>query len=131
MATVTVRLDDRKIETLFDRPTELRAYMERRVAQTVVVARAEAPTRTHALQRSIGSTYLGGGRWKITASSPHAKFVHEGTRPHLIRVRPGKRTLRFFWLRVGAIVYPVSVKHPGTKANPFLTRAMHQVWDRV
>jgi len=25
----------------------------------------------------------------------------------------------------------VQVNHPGTKANPFLTRAMHKVWDNV
>lgn len=127
---VVVTIYDRKIDALFDRPTELRAYMQRRVEATVIVARAEAPTRTHALQRSIGSTYRGGGRWTISASSPHAKYVHNGTRPHVIRVRPGKHSLRFFWLRVGGVVYPVRVQHPGTKANPFLARAMHQVWDR-
>jgi hypothetical protein len=128
---VTVRIDDRKIESLFDRATELRAFMNLRVAQTVVVARAEAPTKTHALQRSIGSSYHGDGRWRVSATSNHAKFVHEGTKPHLIRVRPGKKSLRFFWVRVGRVVYPVSVRHPGTKPNPFLVRAMHQVWDRV
>jgi hypothetical protein len=128
MAGATVRLDDRKIEGLFDRPGELRAYMERKVAETVVVARAEAPAKTHALQRSIGSTYHGGGRWSVSATSRHAKFVHQGTRPHVIRVRPGRRTLKFFWLKVGQVVYPVSVRHPGTKPNPFLTRAMHRVW---
>jgi hypothetical protein len=128
MAAVTVRIYDRKIESMFDRPTELRAYMNRKVAETVVVARAEAPTKTHALQRSIGSTYHGAGRWSVTASAQHAKFVHEGTRPHLIRVRPGKKTLKFFWLKVGQVVYPVQVRHPGTKPNPFLTRAMHKVW---
>lgn len=130
MAAVTVRLDDRKIEALFDTPTELRAYMNRKVAETVVVARAEAPARTHRLQQSIGSTYLGGGRWNVSATAPHAKFVHEGTAAHVIRVRPGKRTLKFFWMRVGAVVYPVQVRHPGTKANPFLVRAMHRVWGR-
>jgi hypothetical protein len=127
----TVHINDVKIASLFDQATELRAYMNRKVAETVVVARAEAPAKTHRLQQSIGSVYLGGGEWRVTASAPHAKFVHEGTAPHLIRVRPGKRSLRFFWLRVGRVVYPVSVRHPGTKANPFLTRAMHQVWDRV
>lgn len=126
---VTVQIYDKKIESLFDTPTELRAYMNLRVAETVVVARAEAPTRTHELQRSIGSQYHGGGTWTVTASSAHAKYVHEGTKPHLIKpVR--RRMLRFFWDKVGAVVYLRQVNHPGNKANPFLTRAMHQVWGR-
>jgi len=130
MAAVTVKINDRKIAEMFDRPTGLRAYMNTKVAATVVAARAEAPARTHRLQQSIGSTYHGGGKWSVSALAPYAKYVHEGTRPHLIRVRPGKRTLKFFWVRVGAVVYPVSVRHPGTKSNPFLTRAMHKVWGR-
>ena len=68
MAVVTVRLDDRKIESLFDRPTELRAYMNRKVAETVVVARAEAPTRTPRTTAQHGSIYLGGGKWKVSAT---------------------------------------------------------------
>lgn len=131
MAATKVEIYDRKVENLFDSATQLRAYMRTKVAETVIVARAEAPTRTTELQRSIGSTYHGDGRWTVTASAPHARFVHEGTRPHLIRVRPGKKSLRFFWLRVGGVVYPVQVRHPGTKANPFLNRAMHKVWDSV
>jgi len=126
---VTVTVYDAKIDALFDTPTELRAYMTAKVAETVVVARANAPTKTHELQRSIGSQYHGGGRWSVTASAPHAKFVHNGTRPHLIKGR-SRSMLRFFWERVGAVVYLRQVNHPGTKANPFLTRAMHQVWGR-
>lgn len=128
---VIVEVYDRKIDQMFDRPTELRAFMTSRVAATTAEARAIAPTRTHSLQRSISADYLGGGHWTISASSPHAKFVHEGTRPHLIRVRPGKGSMRFQWQRVGGVVFPVVVKHPGTAPNPFLTRAMHSVWDRV
>lgn len=124
-------LYDSQIESLFDRPGELRAMMNRKVAETVAEARVLAPTRTHALQRSIGAQYLGAGRWKVSATAPHAKFVHEGTRAHVIRVRPGKRTLRFFWLREGRVVFPVQVRHPKTQAVPFLTMAMHRVWDRL
>ena len=128
MASVTVRLDDRKIDGLFDNSKELRTYMERHVAETVAVARVEVPVRSSELQRSIGSSYHGGGQWRVTASAPHAKWVHNGTEPHEIRAKRG-RTLRFFWKKVGLIVYPIAVNHPGTEPNPFLTRAMHKVWD--
>ena len=128
MANVEVKINDRKIESMFDRPGDLRRYMNVRVQATVAAARAEAPVRTAALQRSIGSTYHGGGKWTVSAAKPYAQFVHEGTKPHPIKARSGK-TLRFFWARVGRVVYPKQVSHPGNEPNPFLTRAMHQVWD--
>jgi hypothetical protein len=127
---VTTKIYDTKIDHLFDGPTALRAYMNTKVAETVMVARVEAPTKSHALQRSISSTYHGGGRWSVSASAPHAKFVHNGTKSHLIKGRR-RSMLRFFWEKVGAVVYLRQVNHPGTKANPFLTRAMHKVWDSV
>lgn len=127
MADVVVRLDNRVIDTLPDRFTEVRRYIQRRVDATVVVARAEAPVKSMALKRSIHATYLGGSRWTITASAPYAKFVHEGTRPHVIRAR-NARALRFFWERQGKVVTLRQVNHPGTAPNPFLTRAMNRVW---
>lgn len=127
MAKVTVRLDDRQIRSMFDRPTEARRYMERKVFETVVAARAEAPTKTTALQRSIGSTYRGGGRWEVAATAPHARFVHQGTEPHVIKARTKPRLI-FFWKKVGRVVSLIQVNHPGTTPNPFLTRAMHKVW---
>lgn len=128
MANVSVKIDDRKIDAMFDTNRELRRYMDVRVQATVAAARVEAPVRTSALQRSIGSTYHGGGRWTVSASAKHAKWVHEGTKPHPIKART-KKTLRFFWARVGRVVYPRQVQHPGNEPNRFLTRAMHQVWD--
>lgn len=128
MATVRVDVYDRKIDSLFDRPGDLRRYMQQRVQATVAVARVEAPVRTGALQRSISSTYHGRGKWTISASRPYAKYVHEGTRPHRIRART-KKTLQFFWARAGRVVYPQSVNHPGNAPDRFLTRAMHRVWD--
>lgn len=128
MANVSVKINDRKIDAMFDTNRELRRYMDVRVQATVAAARVEAPVRTSALQRSIGSTYHGGGKWTVSASTPHAKFVHEGTRAHPIKAR-SKKTLKFFWAKVGRVVYPQQVNHPGTKPDPFLTRAMHKVWD--
>lgn len=127
MAAVTVHIYDAKIKGLFDRPGELRNYMQAKVNETVVLARVEAPTRTSELVRSIGSTYHGGGHWSISATAPHAKFVHEGTKPHLIRSKTG-RALRFYWNKVGRVVTLQQVNHPGTEPNPFLVRAMRKVW---
>lgn len=57
----------------------------------------------------------------ITCDHRAVHYVLNGTRPHLIRPRRA-RALRF---EVGGdIVYTKLVRHPGTRANPFLQRAL-------
>ncbi|MDX3237209.1 hypothetical protein PV392_16325 [Streptomyces sp. ME03-5709C] len=59
----------------------------------------------------------------VTCSHPAVRFVLDGTRPHLIRPRRAK-ALRF---EVGGrTVYAKLVRHPGTRANNFLRRALEQ-----
>lgn len=59
----------------------------------------------------------------IQCSHPAVRFVIEGTRPHLIRPRRAK-ALRF---EVGGrVTYAKVVRHPGTRANPFLQRALRR-----
>ena len=49
----------------------------------------------------------------------YAIFVHEGTRPHIIRPRV-KQAL--YWK--GARHPVMSVRHPGTKKNPFMEEGL-------
>jgi hypothetical protein len=57
----------------------------------------------------------------ITCDHPATRFVLDGTRPHIIRPRR-KKALRF---EVdGQVVFSSIVRHPGTRANPFLQRAL-------
>lgn len=53
--------------------------------------------------------------------------VHEGARAHTIRPRNPGGTLRFYWERVGYVVYFKSVKHPGVGSTPFLTSSLEDV----
>lgn len=54
----------------------------------------------------------------------YAAAVNDGTRPHIIRPR-NAQALRF---RIGGrVVYAKVVHHPGTRANPFLDRALREV----
>jgi hypothetical protein len=55
---------------------------------------------------------------------PYGKYHHEGTRPHIIRPRKGKY-LKF--TVAGRVVFARSVRHPGTRPNPFLTRWLREV----
>jgi hypothetical protein len=95
-----------------------------------VVARAKilAPVDTGRLRASIRverRSLLGfRNRWTIGSDVSYAEMVHDGTRPHIIRPKTAK-ALRF---KVGGrIVYARMVRHPGTRARPFLDRALREV----
>lgn len=57
------------------------------------------------------------GNSKLT---PYAIFVHEGTRPHIIRPKNKKGLAN---KKTGAF-FGKEVHHPGTKANPYLQNAV-------
>lgn len=101
--------------------------IQRRVANQ---ARADVPVRTGNLGRSIredntrttGPYSVAGG---VTAHTHYAAAVHEGSRPHIIRPRRPGGWLRF---NVGnRVVFARMVRHPGTRARPFLRNAAERV----
>ena len=53
----------------------------------------------------------------------YAFWHHEGTEPHIIRAAPGK-SLRY--VSNGEVKYSAVVHHPGTQANPYLTRWLRE-----
>lgn len=102
----------------------------REVAPRVVNrAKVLAPVDTGRLRASIGPavysrTWTLRPQATIEVGVDYAKFVHDGTRPHVIRpVRA--QALRF---TVGnRTVYAKVVHHPGTRARPFLDRALTEI----
>lgn len=54
----------------------------------------------------------------------YASYVHDGTRPHRIEPRSAGGVLRF--QMGGRTVYARYVNHPGTRARPFLDRALRE-----
>ncbi|MBC9729258.1 hypothetical protein [Streptomyces sp. TRM68367] len=57
----------------------------------------------------------------IVCDHPAVRFVLDGTRPHIIRPRRA-RALRF---EVdGRVVFSAFVRHPGTRPNNFMARAL-------
>lgn len=103
--------------------------LSRRVAET---ARAEAPARTGFLRNSIrpapativGNKIVGG----VEAHAEYGIFVHQGTKPHMIYPRKAK-ALRF--TIGGRTVYAKSVRHPGTRPQPFLLTALNKEAPRL
>lgn len=55
----------------------------------------------------------------------YAAYVNDGTRPHVIR--PKRRGGRLRFNVGGRVVYARVVNHPGTRARPFLDRALREV----
>jgi HK97 gp10 family phage protein len=103
---------------------EMRNTMNDSVLLVENSGKANAPVKTGTLRRSITSQVRGAGgsvSGIVGTNVPYAKFVHEGTAPHVIVPVSAKA---LFW--PGA-AHPVKrVNHPGTRANPFLKKALQQ-----
>lgn len=100
----------------------LRDFLNRATQTVRSHAVDESPVDTGRLRASHHAEVQAGPlpMWgRVGPNVAYGVMVHEGTRPHVIRPS-GKRAL--FW--PGA-AHPVrSVNHPGTKANPWLERAL-------
>lgn len=86
---------------------------------------ADQHYKTGELDQSIKVVALGSGpRYRLHAEAPvvQASTTNKGARPHVIRAR-NARTLSFYWPKVGRVVNPVSVNHPGNKGSGW--------WDKV
>ena len=78
-----------------------------------------APWRTGRLAGSIIKE-IGDGEAEIQALAPYAVFVEKGTAPH--EIRPVKASVLAFEAG-GKMVFTPLVRHPGSRANPFMERA--------
>lgn len=96
--------------------------------EDLVEAGAGKHAKTGALERSIFKQRIQGG-WELGHDlqvAPHARFVHDGARPHVIL--PNKRkSLR--WPVAGGFAFARRVDHPGYKGDAWLDRAARQAPD--
>lgn len=101
----------------------------RRLGETVLAfAKAKASVRTGNLKRSIGMKVDRGaltGYGVIVGSDVrHALVHHQGAKPHVIRAS-GQGFLKF--RGSNGTVYARQVRHPGSRANPYLLEALRAV----
>ena len=83
----------------------------------------EVPVLTSNLLNSITTSIANSGRSGVLkATADYAKFVHDGTKPHVIRPKTEGGVLAF--MIGGRTVFAKKVNHPGTKANPFLQKGV-------
>lgn len=105
-----------------------RRELETVARQVMNRAKILAPVDTGRLRASIRiesrRTLTLRSVYTIGSDVEYAQMVHDGTRPHVIRPRQAQ-ALRF---RIGGrIVYAKVVHHPGTRARPFLDRAVREI----
>lgn len=127
MATVSVsvKVDKRELERLIrrgpgeaERVTQARAVALRRDLQDRYPrSRNPPPGRTHSYTQ-VREVRRGPYDWAVELPGNPARFLIEGTRPHIIRGNP----LAFLG-RGGGLVFARIVHHPGTKPNDFAERA--------
>lgn len=73
------------------------------------------------IKRKLTSRGLG---YSVYTNVEYAPMVETGTRPHVIRPK-GKKALKF---RMGGqTVIVAKVNHPGTRPQPFLSRAVREI----
>jgi len=104
----------------------LNVAVEKIITKLESTTKREAPVNKESgggnLRQSISSKMTGISRGVVEVSALYSIYVHEGTRPHMIRV-VNKKVLAN---RRRGRVFGKVVKHPGTKKNPFLERAMER-----
>jgi hypothetical protein len=106
---------------------EVGKYLFKKGTQIVALAKGQVGVRSGALRSSIHMRHIRDSRGqyiKVGSSKKYARLHHEGSRPHMIYPRKAKM-LRF--VSRGQVVYANSVRHPGTKANKYLTDPMRKI----
>lgn len=136
-ANISIKLTNAKQiqDKLRKMPMEMTKQLDTAVRRTLALVQnntmREAPVNKQSgggnLRQSITTTVTGVASGKLTVESSYGVFVHEGTAPHTIRPSNKKALAN---TRMGKM-FGKKVEHPGTKANPFLARAVENSADEV
>lgn len=131
---VTVEWDQPAIRGLAKRGGMVDRYVRGKASEIASVARRIVPVRSGVLRgsirvqqsRDVGGRFAAG--YDVAANAAYARFVHDGTKPHVIV--PRNASVLAFQVG-GTTVFARRVNHPGTKAQPFLTNAAREVISRT
>jgi hypothetical protein len=95
---------------------------------------ASGPYTTGALARSLEARgpFPGPGRVSGSVGSKlsYASAVEKGARRHLIFPIPPRKYMKFYWRKVGRVVYFDKVRHPGMQGKGYLAEAARTVGRR-
>jgi len=112
-------------------------FIRKAVREMRFIARLGAshgPYTTGRLAQSIQQRgpYLEGLviRAQVGSDLFYARMVNSGARPHLIFPIPPRKYMKFYWRRVGRVVYPDKVRHPGQRGKGYLEEAARTIGRR-
>lgn len=97
--------------------------LTRSIVEAETICIREAPVKTGTLRRSIGHSHPCFLRVDLTGVK-YWRYVQFGTAPHIITPR-GNGLL--VWKDDSGTHAAKKVNHPGTKANPFITRTLKKI----
>ena len=121
---ISIKIDTEKLKTAIKKEPaisiqELNNAIKKSILKTQSLSQKSAPVNTGALRQSIQSRFEP-LRGIIEAKAKYSLYVHEGTRAHDIFP---VRKMALANVRKGQF-FGRHVKHPGTKPNRFMTRAI-------
>lgn len=89
--------------------------------ETANEAKTIAPYKTGNLKKDIKVISYSHKKVIVgnTKLAPYAKFVHFGTKPHIIKAKKARALAN----KKSGVVFGKKVNHPGTKANAYLKNA--------
>lgn len=132
---MTLPPDDEILRQMSRRDGVWGRYILKIAEQTI--ANSQKLAQQKLVRRSpLSESYFGGwftqyqsrsGVMLIGNKVPHAKYIEDGTRPHVIRPRPSNPTGRLWFIGVvngrRQLIGVTKVNHPGTRAYNILTQA--------
>lgn len=69
-------------------------------------------------------------RAQVGSDLHYARLVNSGARPHLIFPIPPHTYMKFYWRKVGRVVYLDKVRHPGQRGKGYLEEAARTIGRR-
>jgi len=99
------------------------------------LASSHGPYTTGRLAQSIQAKgpFLEPGfrvRGQVGSELFYARIVEDGARPHLIFPIPPRTYMKFYWRKVGRVVYLDKVRHPGQRGKGYLAEAARTIGRR-
>lgn len=90
------------------------------------MARADEHTKSGVMRQAMYIRKISDLHWQVGIDdvlAPYGKWVHDGSRPHIIQPKR-KKWLR--WASNGSFVFAKKVNHPGYKGDAFFDKAIDE-----
>ncbi len=129
--TVTTKLNERGIASLYNgRNSPVGKHVNQKANEALKLSKVYVGVKSRTLKRSLRKSPVFktfyGLKIEVGTGIRYSLLHHNGTRPHTITPKRPGYPLRF---QVdGKTIYAYKVNHPGTKPNPYLSRALKEVF---